>query len=148
MKTTQKTALLRGADGTNYLIPFILVTSLFFFWGVANNMTDTLLAAFKNILVMTDFQTSFIQMAFYGSYACFALPAAFLIRKYSFKTGIIVGLALYSLGTFCFSQLDKRDLTHFICLQFIFWREDVQFSRQLQTHIFYRWGVQKVQHYV
>ena len=102
MKTTQKTALLKGADGTNYLVPFILVTSLFFFWGVANNMTDTLLAAFKNILAMTDFQTSFIQMAFYGSYACFALPAAFLIRKYSFKTGIIVGLALYSLGTFLF----------------------------------------------
>ncbi len=102
MKTTQKTSLLKGADGTNYLVPFILVTSLFFFWGVANNMTDTLLAAFKNILEMTDFQTSFIQMAFYGSYACFALPAAFLIRKYSFKVGIIVGLALYSLGTFLF----------------------------------------------
>lgn len=102
MKNANKIALLKGADGTNYLIPFILVTSLFFFWGVANNMTDTLLAAFKNILEMTDFQTSFIQMAFYGSYACFALPAAFLIRKYSFKTGIIVGLALYSLGTFLF----------------------------------------------
>ena len=85
-----------------YLIPFVLVTSLFFFWGLANNMTDTLLAAFKNILEMTDFQTSFIQMAFYGSYACFALPAAFLIRKYTFKSGIILGLALYALGTFLF----------------------------------------------
>lgn len=102
MKNQSKIALLKGADGTNYLIPFILVTSLFFFWGVANNMTDTLLAAFKNILAMTDFQTSFIQMAFYGSYACFALPAAFLIRRYTFKIGIIIGLALYSLGTFLF----------------------------------------------
>lgn len=99
---TEKITLLRGKDGRNYLIPFILVTSLFFFWGIANNMTDTLLAAFKNILEMTDFQTSFIQMAFYGSYACFALPAAFLIRKYNFKTGIIVGLGLYAVGTFLF----------------------------------------------
>jgi len=96
------TSLLRGADGRNYLVPFILVTSLFFFWGVANNMTDTLLAAFKNIMEMTDFQTSFIQLAFYGSYAVFAIPAALLIRKYNFKSGIVVGLALYALGTFLF----------------------------------------------
>lgn len=102
--------LLKGADGRNYLVPFILVTSLFFFWGVANNMTDTLLAAFKNILEMTDFQTSFIQLAFYGSYAVFAIPAALLIRKYNFKSGIVVGLALYALGTFLFypaSQLNS-----------------------------------------
>jgi len=102
MKKTAQISLLKGKDGRNYLVPFILVTSLFFFWGIANNMTDTLLSAFKNIMEMTDFQTSFIQMAFYGSYACFALPAAFLIRKYNFKTGIIVGLALYALGTFLF----------------------------------------------
>jgi len=95
-------SLFVSKDGVNYLIPFILVTSLFFFWGVANNMTDTLLAAFKNILEMSDFQTSFIQMAFYGSYACFAIPAALLIRKFDFKTGIIVGLILYVIGTFLF----------------------------------------------
>ncbi len=95
-------SLFVSKDGVNYLIPFILVTSLFFFWGVANNMTDTLLAAFKNILEMTDFQTSFIQMAFYGSYACFAIPAALLIRKFDFKTGIILGLVLYIAGTFLF----------------------------------------------
>lgn len=95
-------SLFISKDGINYLIPFILVTSLFFFWGVANNMTDTLLAAFKNILEMTDFQTSFIQMAFYGSYACFAIPAALLIRKFDFKTGIIVGLIFYVIGTFLF----------------------------------------------
>jgi len=95
-------SLFVSKEGVNYLVPFILVTSLFFFWGVANNMTDTLLAAFKNILEMTDFQTSFIQMAFYGSYACFAIPAALLIRKFDFKTGIILGLILYIAGTFLF----------------------------------------------
>lgn len=102
MEKHVNSSLLKGADGRNYLIPFILVTSLFFFWGVANNMTDTLLSAFKNILVMTDFQTSFIQMAFYGSYAFFAIPAALLIRKYTFKHGIVIGLSLYALGTFLF----------------------------------------------
>lgn len=102
MNTIKKQSLLHGTDGKYYLIPFILVTSLFFFWGVANNMTDTLLAAFKNIMKMTDFETSFIQMAFYGSYAVFAIPAALLIRKFNFKTGIIVGLAMYAAGTFLF----------------------------------------------
>jgi len=102
MNNATKTSLLKGADGTNFLVPFILVTSLFFFWGIANNMTDTLLAAFKNIMKMNDFQTSFIQIAFYGSYAVFAIPAALLIRKFNFKTGIIVGLAMYALGTFLF----------------------------------------------
>ena len=102
MKSDTKIPLLKGSDGINYTIPFILVTSLFFFWGVANNMTDTLLSAFKNIMEMSDFQTSFIQMAFYGSYACFAIPAALLIRKYTFKHGIVVGLSLYALGTFLF----------------------------------------------
>lgn len=49
-----------------YLVPFLLVTSLFFLWGLANNMTDTLLAAFKRIMSMSDTQTSLIQLAFYG----------------------------------------------------------------------------------
>ena len=51
-----------------YLVPFILVTLLFLLWGIANNMTDTLLSAFKKIMSMSDTQTSLIQLAFYGSY--------------------------------------------------------------------------------
>ena len=85
-----------------YLVPFALVTSMFLLWGLANNMTDTLLAAFKRIMSMSDTQTSFIQFAFYGSYFCFALPAALFIRKKSFKAGIILGLSLYSLGAILF----------------------------------------------
>ena len=85
-----------------YLVPFALVTSMFLLWGLANNMTDTLLAAFKRIMSMSDTQTSFIQFAFYGSYFCFALPAALFIRKKSFKAGIIFGLSLYSLGAILF----------------------------------------------
>ena len=85
-----------------HLIPFALVTSMFLLWGLANNMTDTLLAAFKRIMAMSDTQTSLIQFAFYGSYFCFALPAALFIRKKSFKSGIILGLLLYAFGAMLF----------------------------------------------
>ena len=85
-----------------YLLPFALVTSLFLLWGLANNMTDTLLAAFKRIMDMSDAQTSLIQFAFYGSYFCFALPAAIFISRHSFKSGIILGLLLYATGAILF----------------------------------------------
>ena len=85
-----------------YLLPFALVTSLFLLWGLANNMTDTLLAAFKRIMDMSDAQTSLIQFAFYGSYFCFALPAAIFISRHSFKSGIILGLLLYAAGAILF----------------------------------------------
>ena len=85
-----------------YILPFALVTSLFLLWGLANNMTDTLLAAFKRIMDMSDAQTSLIQFAFYGSYFCFALPAAIFISRRSFKSGIILGLLLYAAGAILF----------------------------------------------
>ena len=90
-----------------YLVPFILITSLFFLWGLANNMTDTLLAAFKRIMSMSDTQTSFIQMAFYGAYFCVAFPAALFIRKRSYKAGVILGLSLYALGAMLFFPAAK-----------------------------------------
>ena len=90
-----------------YLVPFILVTSLFLLWGIANNMTDTLLSAFKRIMSMSDTQTSLIQLAFYGSYFCFALPAAIFIRKKSYKSGVILGLGLYAAGAILFLPAAK-----------------------------------------
>lgn len=65
-------------------------------------MTDTLLAAFRKIMQMSDTQTSFIQMAFYGAYFCVALPAALFIRKHSYKSGVIMGLVLYAAGAILF----------------------------------------------
>ena len=85
-----------------HAVPFALVTSMFLLWGLANNMTDTLLAAFKRIMSMSDTQTSLIQFAFYGSYFYFALPAALFIRRRSFKSGIILGLLLYAAGAMLF----------------------------------------------
>lgn len=86
----------------NNIIPFILITSCFAWWGLANNMTDTLLAAFKRIMSMSDFQTSWIQIAFYGSYFCLALPAAMFIKKFTYKTGVLLGLGLFIIGGLLF----------------------------------------------
>lgn len=101
-----KQSLFRTHDN-NYLLPFILVSSLFLLWGIANNMTDTLLAAFKRIMSMSDAQTSLIQFAFYGSYFCFALPAALFIKRHSYKSGIILGLILYAAGAILFLPAAK-----------------------------------------
>jgi FHS family L-fucose permease-like MFS transporter len=85
------------------ILPFILITSLFYLWGLANNMTDTLLAAFKRIMSMSDSRTALIQISCYGlGYFIFALPAAIYIKRFSYKSGILLGLGLYLLGCFLF----------------------------------------------
>ena len=81
-----------------YLFPFILVTTLFALWGFANDITNPLVKAFKDVFVISNTQSSFVQAAFYGGYATMALPAAIFIRKFSYKAGIIVGLLLYTTG--------------------------------------------------
>ncbi|QCR22221.1 L-fucose:H+ symporter permease [Pontibacter sp. SGAir0037] len=97
-KATRKSSLFQS----ELVWPFVLITSLFFLWGLANNMTDTLLSAFQRIMCMSDFQTSWIQMAFYGAYFCLALPAAILIKRYTYKTGILVGLGMFIAGALLF----------------------------------------------
>jgi len=94
----RKLSSLMRLNGKSMLLPFLLVTSLFFFWGVANNLNDTMLAAFKKIMSMSDLQTSFVQMAFYGAYFCFALPAALFIKRFSYKSGVLLGLGMYAAG--------------------------------------------------
>ncbi len=102
------------------VLPFILITSLFLMWGLANNMTDTLLAAFKKIMSMSDFQTSWIQIAFYGSYFCLALPAAILIKKFTYKTGILLGLGMFIAGSLLFYPASvTAQYGHFLVALFI-----------------------------
>lgn len=84
------------------LIPFILVTSLFALWGFANDITNPMVSAFKKILELNNTQASWVQAAFYGGYFTMALPAAFVVKKYSYKIGIIVGLILYAIGALLF----------------------------------------------
>ncbi|MDR0815099.1 MAG: MFS transporter, partial [Bacteroidales bacterium] len=84
------------------IFPFILVTSLFALWGFANDITNPMVAAFKNILLITNFESSLVQFAFYGGYCFMAIPAAIFIQKFDYKKGILVGLALYSAGCLLF----------------------------------------------
>lgn len=85
------------------LLPFILLTSLFFAWAVPNNLTDTMLAAFKRIMSLTDSKTAWIQVACYlFGYGCFAIPAALFIKRYTYKSGVMLGIGMYALGTFLF----------------------------------------------
>ncbi|MBK8492799.1 MAG: L-fucose:H+ symporter permease [Saprospirales bacterium] len=95
--TTQKPALLEK----KYLLAFILLSSCFMWWGIANNMTDPLVKVFKAIFgELSTFQASLIQFAFYFGYFCMAIPGAIISRKYSYKTGVLVGLGLYAFGCF------------------------------------------------
>ena len=84
------------------LWPFILITSLFALWGFANAVTDPMVTAFKKVLELNNFQASLVQMAFYGGYFTMALPASMFIRKYSYKVGVLIGLALYATGALLF----------------------------------------------
>ncbi len=85
-----------------YLIPFILITSLFALWGFANDITNPMVAAFQTVMELSAAKASLIQFAFYGGYATMAIPAALFIRKYSYKSGILLGLGLYAFGAFLF----------------------------------------------
>lgn len=92
------------------LIPFILVTSLFFAWGFANDITNPMVKAFSKIFRMSTTDGALVQLAFYGGYFAMAFPAALFIRKYSYKTGILVGLALYACGALLFIPASKTGL--------------------------------------
>lgn len=85
-----------------YLLPFVLVTSLFALWGFANAVTDPMVSAFKKVLELSNFKASLVQLSFYGGYFTMALPAAWLMRRYSYKTGVLVGLVLYGIGALLF----------------------------------------------
>ncbi len=83
------------------ILPFILLSSCFMWWGIANNLTDPLVKAFKSIFPdLSTFQSSLIQFAFYGGYFCLAIPAALINRKFSYKAGVLIGLGIYALGCF------------------------------------------------
>ena len=96
-----KTSLFKK-DGVNYIFPFILITFCFALWGFANDITNPMVKAFSKIFRMSVSDGALVQVAFYGGYFAMALPAAMFIKKFSYKTGILMGLALYCIGAFLF----------------------------------------------
>ena len=101
MKQEKSGGILHYA-GKNFLFPFILVTSCFALWGFANDITNPMVKAFSKIFRMSVTDGTLVQVAFYGGYFCMAFPAAAFIRKYSYKAGIMLGLALYATGALLF----------------------------------------------
>lgn len=85
-----------------YLIPFVLITSCFALWGFANDVTNPMVKAFSKIFRMSVTDGTLVQVAFYGGYFCMALPAALFIKRFSYKSGILMGLGLYALGALMF----------------------------------------------
>jgi FHS family L-fucose permease-like MFS transporter len=87
---------------TGAFLPFILVTTLFFMWGIPNNLNGVLIKQFMKSMELSRFQAGLIQSAFYLGYFVLAIPAAMLMRRYSYKTGIVFGLLLYAVGCLFF----------------------------------------------
>jgi FHS family L-fucose permease-like MFS transporter len=98
-KADSKPKLLPHGD----LLPFVLLSSCFAWWGIANNMTDPLVRAFTGIFSdLSNFQSSLIQFAFYGAYFGLAIPGSIIARKFGYKKGVLIGLGMYVVGCFLF----------------------------------------------
>jgi MFS transporter, FHS family, L-fucose permease len=85
-----------------YMLPFVLVTALFFLWGIPNNLNDVLIRQFMKSFAITRFQAGLVQSAFYLGYFCLSIPAALMMRRFGYKTGLVTGLFLYGSGTLLF----------------------------------------------
>lgn len=98
-----KPGLFRTADGKNYLWPFVLVTSLFFLWGLAHSILDVLNKHFQEIMEgVGKTESALVQAVMYGGYFVMALPAGQIIKRYGYRAGVITGLLLYGIGALLF----------------------------------------------
>lgn len=99
---------------------FFLVTGLFFLWGIPNNLNDVLIRQFMKSFEITRLQAGLVQSAFYTGYFLFSVPAAMVMRRYGYKIGLMIGLLLYSVGTFCFyPAAQARSYSLFLVALFI-----------------------------
>jgi FHS family L-fucose permease-like MFS transporter len=103
-----------------FVVPFTLVTSLFFLWAIGVNLNDVLVPHLKKALDLTDFQSSLIQTAFFGGYFLMALPAGWLMRRLGYRRGILVGLSLCAIGTLLFQPAaSARYYPYFLLALFV-----------------------------
>ena len=96
-----------------FLLPFIIITSLFALWGFANDITNPMVAAFGTVMEISTAKAALVQLAFYGGYATMAIPAALFVRKFSYKKGILLGLTLYAVGALLFFPAAKFEVFGF-----------------------------------
>lgn len=91
-----------GNETKNWLFPFILVTSLFFFWGFVHNLDPILIPHLRKAFNLTDLQSSLVDSSVFIAYFVMALPAGYIMRKYGYKSGIMIGLLLFGAGSILF----------------------------------------------
>ncbi|WP_413062145.1 L-fucose:H+ symporter permease [Sphingomonas carotinifaciens] len=96
--------------GQRYLPALIITVSLFFLWGVANNLNDILIAQFRKAFTLSDFGTSFVQQVFYFGYFLLAVPASMVMRRFGYKAAIVTGLMLYAAGALLFYPAAQASL--------------------------------------
>lgn len=102
------------------VLPLILIISLFFLWGMANNLNDILITQFKKVFTLSDLKSGLVQSAFYTGYFVFAIPAALYVKRFSYKAAVITGLLLYALGAFLFyPAASAREYNLFLAALFI-----------------------------
>ncbi len=116
LTTITPTAGITSGTKNNYLFPLILVTSLFFLWGLAYGLLDVLNKHFQETLHIDKARSSFLQMAYFGAYFLMALPAGIFMKRYGYKKGIITGLLLYALGAFLFYPSAEMSSFNFFLL--------------------------------
>ncbi len=109
-----------GLFPAGHLVPFILVTVLFFLWGIPNNLNDVLIRHFMKSFAITRFQAGLVQSAFYMGYFLLAMPAAFLMRRAGYKSGFVTGLVLFGTGAFLFYPAAQAgSYSFFLCALFV-----------------------------
>ncbi|MCK9089494.1 L-fucose:H+ symporter permease [Haemophilus influenzae] len=96
-----------------FIVPFVLITSLFALWGFANDITNPMVAVFQTVMEIPASEAALVQLAFYGGYGTMAIPAALFASRYSYKAGILLGLALYAIGAFLFWPAAQYEIFNF-----------------------------------
>lgn len=99
-----------------YAVTFVLITLLFALWGFANDITNPMVAAFQTVMDLSAAKASMVQFAFYGGYATMAVPAALFIRRFNYKSGVLLGLGLYAVGAFLFIPAAQYQQFSFFCI--------------------------------
>ena len=102
MEKQKKQSLVAAPGGKSYLVPFILITSLFLLWGFAHGLLDVLNKHFQGVFTMTKAESGLVQFSTYIAYFLMALPAGAFMKRYGYRTGIIMGLLLFAIGAFGF----------------------------------------------
>ena len=97
-----KNSIFKNAKGVNYLVPFLLIATLYLLWGLAHGMLDVLNKHFQEAFDMSKAQSGFVQFSVYFGYFIMSLPAGVIMRRLGYKRGLITGLLVFAFGALLF----------------------------------------------